>query len=362
MGFAVATNQQINNYYDTYRETEIVFTKDILRTLRIDPRQIYIKCGGSQWPCIINSNSFQHAKIIVGTSGGAFAQITKKDAPPVNLRYYFFGEDNTPLAFFVTCHVTNVTPYMNSQELAIVTLTFTQRPPDDLIYRLGSLMDANDSFVNRKEDRINIDEITQRKLGIDKKETIVFIQNVPRRCLLINLSFSGAKIVFVGVPQFLNGKNIILRLLCSDPNEIIDIKGTIVAVDNVEGRKDLVQAGIKFDEAQVPLSYKMRLNNYLTTNRKLILTAAGASKHPGAQDGTDKVITEAALAQKQEAQEAAKATQSAPQPAQQVQPAQQAAAPQPQATSQNSTAPVQSAPQTAAQTQATPQQTPANNL
>ena len=292
MGFSVTTNQQINNYYDTYRETEIVFTKDILRTLRIDPRQIYIKCGGSQWPCIINSTSFQFAKIIVGTSGGAFTQITKKDAPPVNLRYYFFSEDNTPLTFFVTCHVTNVTPYMNSQELAIITLTFTQRPPDDLIYKLGTLMDANDSFINRKEDRITIDEVSQRKLGIDKKETIVFIENVPRRCILINLSFSGGKIVFVGISQFLNGKSVVIRLLCSEPNEIIDIRGTIVAVHNVEGRKDLVQAGIKFDDEQVPLSYKMRLNNYLTTNRKIILNAAQTNAVKTVPVGEKKPLSE----------------------------------------------------------------------
>ena len=64
MGLAIATNQQINNYYDLYRENEIVFTKDILRSLRVDPRQIYVKCSGAQWPCIINSTSFQMAKII----------------------------------------------------------------------------------------------------------------------------------------------------------------------------------------------------------------------------------------------------------------------------------------------------------
>ena len=89
MGLAIATNQQINNYYDLYRENEIVFTKDILRSLRVDPRQIYVKCAGAQWPCIINSTSFQMAKIIIGTSGGAFRQITHKDAPPVNLCFCF---------------------------------------------------------------------------------------------------------------------------------------------------------------------------------------------------------------------------------------------------------------------------------
>lgn len=271
MSFALATNQQINNYYDTYRDNEIVFTKDILKNLRLDPRQIYVKCGGGQWPCIINSTSFQFAKIIIGTTGGAFAQITRKDAPPVNLRYCFLEQDNTPLHFFISCHVTEVTPYINSKDLAVVTLTFTQRPPDDLILKLGSLIDANYSFTRRREERIILNQDSLRKLGLDKKETIIYIQEVPRRCILVNISFSGARVVFVGHPHFLKGKNVVIRLIFSDPNETIDVKGTIMSLEELEGRKELIQAGIQFDETQVPLAYKVRINDYLVSNRKIFL-------------------------------------------------------------------------------------------
>lgn len=273
MSFSITTNQQINEYYNKYRENEIVFTKDIMRFMRMDPRQIYIKCAGSQWPCIINSTSFQQAKIIIGTQGGAFQQITKKDAPPVNLRYCFIEPDNNPLVFFVTCRVTDVTPYMNSHDLAIVTLSFTQRPSDDLIYKLGTLIDAKEGFMYRKEERIVLNEDTKRVLGINKKETIVLIQNVPRRCILWNLSFSGAKIVVLGVPKFIENRDCIIRLLFSEPNEIIDVKGTVVSAAPVQGRQDLAEAGIKFDENQVPLAYKIRINEYLSNRRKKFLDA-----------------------------------------------------------------------------------------
>lgn len=277
MSFSITTNQQINEYYNKYRENEIIFSKDIMRFLRLDPRQIYVKCAGSQWPCIINSTSFQQAKIIIGTNGGAFHQITKKDAPPVNLRFCFIESDNQPLIFFVTCRVTDVTPYMNSKELAILTLSFTQRPPDDLIYKIGSLIDANQGFIYRKEERIVLNEDTKRLLGINKKESIVYIQSVPRRCIIWNLSFTGAKIIVLGVPKFLENKDCIIRLLFSDPTEIIDVKGTIVSVKTVEGRQDLVEAGIKFDENQVPLAYKMRINDFLSNRRKKFLDVAAKS-------------------------------------------------------------------------------------
>ena len=101
MGPTIAVNQIINRYYDLYRENEIIFTKDIIRYLKIDLRQIYVKCAGAQWPCIINSTSFQMTKIIIGTAGGAFQQITKKDAPPVNIRYCFIEDDGHPIYFFL---------------------------------------------------------------------------------------------------------------------------------------------------------------------------------------------------------------------------------------------------------------------
>ena len=50
----IVTSQQIQNYYDLFRDTEVTYTKDVLKTLAVDPRQIYIKCNGAQWPCIIN--------------------------------------------------------------------------------------------------------------------------------------------------------------------------------------------------------------------------------------------------------------------------------------------------------------------
>ncbi len=273
----IATNQLVNEYYNRYRENELVFTKDIMRILRIDPRQIYVKCAGSQWPCIINSTSFQQAKIIVGSAGGAFQQITKKEAPPVSIRYGFSELDGSPLVFFVTSRVTNVTPYMNSHDLAVVTLTFTQRPPDDLIYKIGTLLAADDSFVHRKEERIVINEDSKRALGIDKKETIIYIQNVPRRCILWNLSFSGAKVVIMGLPKFLQGKECITRFLFSEPDEVVDVKGTIVTAEPVEGRQDLASVGIKYDESQVPLAYKIRVNDFLSTTRKKMLDAAASN-------------------------------------------------------------------------------------
>ena len=287
---AIATSQQITRYYDIYRDTEITFTKDIIRTLSMDPRQIFIKCAGSQWPCIINSTSFQMARIIIGTKGGAYQQVSQRNPPPVNLRFCFFEGENQLLSFFIACKVTNITPYMNSRDLAIVSLSFTQRPPDDLIEMVGHLLDANINSVRRKEERILINEDSRRKLSIPHEETIIMVQNVPRHCILRDLSFGGAKVILLGLAQFLVSKDIILRIEFDEPHEIVSIKGTIINAEQIEGRKDIISINIRYDDNSIPLSYKIHINNFITTVRKRQLdTDFSASGAPVNQTGSAEV-------------------------------------------------------------------------
>ncbi len=280
---AMITSQQLTKYYDQYRTTEVVFTKDIIRTLAMDPRQLYIKCSEGQWPCIINSTSFSGARIIIGTKGGAYQQMVKKDPPVMSLRFCFYQQDGQTLSFFISCKVTKLMPYMNSNDLAIVSLDYTQRPPDDLIEMLGNLLDANINAVKRKDERIPINQDSRRKLGIPKDECIITVQGVPRHCILRDISFGGAKVVILGIAQFLKGKEVQMSLEFEDPHEVIQLKGTIVDIAAVEGRKDIVAASIQFAEQTVSLSYKIHINNYLTTARKNDLVSADNAQTDSAQ-------------------------------------------------------------------------------
>ena len=271
----IATSQQITKYYDQYSDTEITFTKDIIRALGLDPRQVYVKCNGGQWPCIINSTSFQHAKIIVGTKGGAFQALAVKDAPTASIRFCFNEqEDDGIITFLVSSRVAEIRPYMNSKDLVIVTLQFTARPPDDLIEIVGRLLEANANAIRRREERVLINDDSKRKLNLAKEECNVIVQSVPRHCVVRDLSFSGARVILIGLSQYLTSKEAILRLEFNEPSEIVSVRGTIVSADLIQGRKDVCIASIKFDEASLPLSFKMHLNSYLTTVRKTQLSAS----------------------------------------------------------------------------------------
>jgi len=261
----VVTSQQLSRYYDIYRDVDVVFTKEIIKTLCLNPRQIYIKCAGGQWPCILNSVSLLSAKVVVNKNGGAFAAMKKNSA--VSLHFCFNPPDLQPIVFFVNSRFDDFVPYMNTEDLVIVTLNYVNRPPDDLISIMGNLLEANANAVKRREERIAVNANSKRKLGLQSEESIIYVQNVPRHCVLRDISFSGSKLILVGLKAFIIKQVVMIRFEFDDPRETIYVRGVVVAVDEIEGRKDLVVARILYDEKTVPMAYKFRINNYITDVR-----------------------------------------------------------------------------------------------
>lgn len=261
----VVTSQQLSRYYDIYRDIDVVFTKEIIKTLCLNPRQIYIKCAGGQWPCILNSVSLLSAKVVVNKNGGAFSAMKGNSA--VSLHFCFTPPDVQPIVFFVNSRFEDFVPYMNTEDLVIVTLKYVNRPPDDLISIMGNLLEANANAVKRREERIAVNANSKRKLGLQSEESIVYVQNVPRHCVLRDISFSGSKLILVGLKAFIIKQVVMIRFEFDDPRETIYVRGVVVAVDEIEGRKDLVVARILYDEKSVPMAYKLRINNYITDVR-----------------------------------------------------------------------------------------------
>lgn len=304
---ALVTTQQLQDYYDHYRDSELTFTKEITNILKVDPRQIYVKCNGNQWPCIINSTSLMACRIIVGIKGGAYSQLSQKDTGPVSVRFCFTDSDKQMISFFVNGRVSEIKPFMNSAELAIITISFTQRPPDDLIERLGTLLDANANAMRRKDERIILNPEVKRKLGLAKEESIVQIQGVPRHCIIRDLSFGGVKVIMVGIQKYVENQQALLQMRFEDPGEVIQVGGVVVASSPIEGRKDILMVSIKFGDKTVPIAYRIRINNYLVNLRKHVFAPAETTeqKLAAAKAAQEKAVAEEKA--KMEAEEKAKA-------------------------------------------------------
>jgi hypothetical protein len=186
----------------------------------------------------------------------------------ISLRFCFRRADKgNPVAFFINTKSLGYTPYGSSNDVAIFSLQFTQRPPDDLIEIMGRILDANVNSAKRREERIPITPDTLRKLSIVSKDTAIFMQAVPRNCILRDISFSGAKVIMMGIAKFLLDKEAILKIEFDDPREFFLLKGKFLRTEVVESRKELVSVVILFDESVIPMGYKIRINDFLSQVR-----------------------------------------------------------------------------------------------
>lgn len=261
---AVTTSQQITRYYEQFRTVDVTFTKEVIRATLLYTKQVFIKALGYQWPCIVYSSSMVGAKIIVNMTK-SLRETVQKANNMVSLRYSFLQKDKAdPLSFFVSAKITGSTPYGNQKpDLHFLTLTYTQRPPDDLIEILGRLLEAHSTSKRRKETRIPVTADSARKMGINPKDVLVYIEGVPRRCIIRDISFGGAKLIILGVAKFLVDKKAILRLQVTEDDSYLDIEGTVIRFEAVEGRNDIAAIAVQFNEDTVPVTYKMLLSTYL---------------------------------------------------------------------------------------------------
>jgi hypothetical protein len=263
----VLTSQKITVYYEKFKNIEVTFSKEIIQVTGLVTQQVHLKCVSDFWPCVIYSSSFQGAKVVINIKSGIIQKLQQANNL-VSLRYCFKNaETGNPVTFFVSARTAGQAPYGGSQDVAIVSLQFTQRPPDDLIEIMGRLLDANVNSAKRRAERILITVDSQRRLGLVSKETAVFIQGVPRRCILRDISFSGAKLIMMGVAKFLVDKEAALKVEFDDPRENFFLKGKFVRSEDVEGRKELVALAINLDESIIPMAYKIRINNYISQVR-----------------------------------------------------------------------------------------------
>jgi hypothetical protein len=259
---AEAKSQLLASYYKKYSAHKITFTTEVVKTLNLDLRQVYIKCINSQWPCIINSASLSMARIIIGTKSGAFNLLQHKKGV-VSLHFSFLKHEDVPINFFISSRVTDILPYNDSEELAIVTLTYTQWPPDDLIEILGQYADAGANDNHKKEERIPITSDTVRKLSLSSDEVFIVLEGALQRCMLRDLTFNGARVLLSGVRGKLATKNVLIRLEFDDLEKPINLPGVIKAISLVAG-DNMAIAILHYEESMIPMAYKIRINNYLS--------------------------------------------------------------------------------------------------
>lgn len=263
---AVLPRQKIQDYYVEFRNIPITFHKEVIQVTGLQAKQIILKCGSDFFPCVIYSTSFEEAKIVASNKSGLIDKL-KETNNSASIKFCFkVPSSGEQVAFLVTARVTASAPYDAGSDMSMFTLQFSQRPPDDLIEIVGRIIEANKSFTKRKDERITITPETIRKMHFTPKEISVTIDGVPRRCILRDISFTGARLVMLGISKFLIDKQITIKFEFDEPNESYSITGKSIDIEKVAERKDMVVLNVIYNDP-VPMAYKVRLSDYLNTIR-----------------------------------------------------------------------------------------------
>ena len=265
---AITTSKQLSRYYELFKQVDISFTKNLIQVLGLMPRHIYLKCRGDNFPCVIYSASMVGAKVIANLNESNF-RIYKQAKNSASLRFAFKIPDKPePISFFVPAKITEFNLYnKENPNTYFASLTYSQKPSDDLIEIFGEMLEANVNAKKRKEERIIITPDVIREMALDVKDCQILIDSVPRKCILRDLSFSGAKILLAGVVKFISNTPAIIKLSFQNQQNVFDIAGKTLRFEAVEGREDIAAIAIQFEESKVPLGYKMVINGFFKSRR-----------------------------------------------------------------------------------------------
>ena len=267
MGFL--TSQNIQQFYEMFAKIEVTFNKEVTKSVGLNQDDVLLKMAGAQLPAILYSSSFESAKVIISLRPDQFEKIKHENNTGMLRLGFKLPDKIDTLKFFINIRVKGFNRYSSQQQdLYFLHLEFTQRPPEDFIAIVGQFLEVNVNSKKRADERIPIKEDVIKKIGFASATCTVFVERVPRKCIVRDLSFGGCQLLLPGLAKFLLNKEVVLRLVRLENGSDIDLVGKIVRSDEIEGRKDLAIVGVQFDTSRVPMTYKTLLNQYLKVYQK----------------------------------------------------------------------------------------------
>ena len=265
---SIVTSQQLTRYVEQFGRTEVTFNKQVISATGLTARGVYLKVQDRQWPCVVFSSSMTAAKVIAGVKTTFFNSL-RQGGGKLSLRWCFKVPQETELVtFYVSCHASGFTPYNpENPDVQLITLEYTQRPPDDLIMILGSLLEATTNSQRRREVRVPISPENMKKLGIETREATLSINGNAHRGILRDLSFGGARILLPSVPKNATGSTVTMKIAKGEQAGELFLLGTVRRVEPVGGRRDVSVVAVEYVR-DTPMSYKLLINSYISSQRK----------------------------------------------------------------------------------------------
>ncbi len=258
-------SQRIDRYYSRHKDSQISFNRQVIRATGLISDGVHLRCRDRKWPCVLYTASLTDSKIVVRGQESLFEAIRAANNK-VSLRLSFCVVDKSdPISFFIPAKMIGVNQYSSGiKDFFLISLTFSQKAPDDLIEIIGQLLEASANSQKRREERILITEESISGLGLRSSEGSLEIGGEKKTCIIRDLSFSGAKVLSAAWDNLSKNDEALLRLTFDAMEGTVDIKGRVVRIEEVIGRPEFAGISLHFDEKTTPWEYKTQINNWLT--------------------------------------------------------------------------------------------------
>jgi len=244
----------LQNLYQEYQDTELTYTKDVAVGLGLLPGESSIKWQGSSYPCVVHSGSFNSAKVLVKLTSSQWRamQIGSKLTTLTMTMVQSKAGRKELININGTLQLLQQ-PGSGGEVSVLLGVTFAHRPPDNFLQAQGSYLSLRQEANQRTEERILLSPENKDLIGVMNLNTIVTVDHIERKCLIRDLSYTGARAILTGVAPFLVDKPFTLQVPLAEGT--IQIPGKIVRADPVEGHKGLAVIAMGYHTDHVPLDY-----------------------------------------------------------------------------------------------------------
>jgi hypothetical protein len=276
---SIITSHEISRFYDEYRQIEVTFNKQVMEATGLIAT--HLKAADRESRCIIYTCSMTGAKLLLPDLRDVFFKAIQLANGHLSVHFTFRQPDKPdPLTFYVAGRMTGYAP-INPQNpgAQLVALEFAGRPSDDLIVPLGVLLEANVNAKRRREERIVITPDTLKRIGFESRDCTVTVEGADHRCILRDVSFSGAKVLVAGLTPSVAGQPVGLTVVRAEGGEKVTLWGEVARTEEVSGHPEILALGLKF-VGEPPVTYKMMLSSFLSGGRRVPPPPSPAARAP----------------------------------------------------------------------------------
>jgi hypothetical protein len=264
------SSQRLAQLYDRYRDTEVTFNSQVILESGLVTSEVRLGVGAIRVPCVLYACSMKGARVIAEVGQDLREALARSNgATALHLGFHQAHQKEASL-FFVPARVESFSEYHPQKpQMQFITLELTQRPSDLLIEVLGSILEIKTNALRRRDERVVLTPDVMKRIGLPSKESCIAIGGAPRRCIVRDLSFGGAKILMSaqGTPH--GDARVYLKLARCELKDDTVLDGSVVRVEDIAGHDELVALSIRFS-SDPPISYKQKINSAFSTQEPAV--------------------------------------------------------------------------------------------